>query len=64
MFNINWSETSTKRNAVWFVAFLVGIPMVYMEKDVSQLLLLAGGIAGAMGVVMSDSSSKKDDKSE
>jgi hypothetical protein len=38
--------------------------MAFMGKDVSQLLLLAGGIAGAMGVVMSDKPSKKDDKSE
>lgn len=61
---INWSEASTKRNAVWVATFIIGIPMAFMGKDVSQLLLLGGGIAGAMGVYMSDSSSKKDDKPE
>jgi hypothetical protein len=54
MFEIHWSEPSTKRNAVWVVAFLVGLPMVFLGKDVSQLLLLAGGVAGAMGMTMRD----------
>ncbi len=52
--NINWNEASTKRNAVWVVAFIIGIPMAFFGKDVTQLLLLAAGVAGAMGVAMSD----------
>ena len=51
---INWNEASTKRNAVWVAAFIIGIPMAFFGKDVTQLLLLAGGIAGAMGVTMTD----------
>lgn len=51
---INWNEASTKRNAVWVIAFIIGLPMAFFGKDVTQLLLLAGGIAGAMGVAMSD----------
>jgi hypothetical protein len=51
---INWNEASSKRNAVWVTAFIIGIPMAFFGKDVTQLLLLASGIAGAMGVVMSD----------
>lgn len=54
MFKIKWSESSTKRNAIWVIAFLVGIPMAYLGKDISQLLLLAGGVVGAMGVAMPD----------
>lgn len=51
---INWNEASTKRNAVWVIAFIIGLPMAFFGKDVTQLLLLAGGIAGAMGVTMTD----------
>ena len=52
--NINWNEASTKRNAVWVATFIVGSIMIFLGKDVSQLLLLAAGVAGAMGVAMSD----------
>jgi len=52
--DINWNEPSTKRGAVWIVAFIFGIPMVYMGKDVSQLLLLATGIVGGMGLLIKD----------
>jgi hypothetical protein len=52
--NINWNEASTKRSAVWVATFIVGSIMIFLGKDVSQLLLLAGGVAGAMGVVMPD----------
>ena len=55
---INWNEASTKRNAIWVIAFIVGIPMAFFGKDVTQLLLLAGGIAGAMGVAMPDKPKK------
>ena len=51
---INWNEASTKRNAVWVATFLVGSIMIFFGKDVSQLLLLAAGVAGAMGVAMPD----------
>jgi len=51
---INWNEASTKRGAVWLVTAIIGIPMVLMGKDPSPLLLLASGVAGGLGVVMSD----------
>ena len=51
---INWNEASTKRGAVWLVTAVIGIPMVLMGKDPSPLLLLASGVAGCLGVVMSD----------
>ncbi len=51
---INWTEASTKRSIVWVITFIVGCVMIFLDKDVSQLLLLAAGVAGAMGVVMPD----------
>lgn len=52
--NIDWSQTSTKRGIVWVVTFIIGMPMAYMGKDVTQLLLLAGGVVGGMGVLTND----------
>jgi len=51
---IDWSQSSTKRGLVWVVTALVGIPMVLMGKDVSQLLVLSAGIAGGLGVALND----------
>jgi hypothetical protein len=51
---IIWSEASTKRGIIWVITALVGLPMVYLGKDVSQLLLLAGGVAGGLGVMLKD----------
>lgn len=51
---IDWSQSSTKRGLVWIVTALVGIVMVLMGKDVSQLLLLAAGVAGGLGVALDD----------
>ena len=51
---IIWSEASTKRGIIWVTTALVGLPMVYLGKDVSQLLLLAGGVAGGLGVMLKD----------
>lgn len=51
---INWNENSTKRGAVWVVTFIVGLVMSFMGKDVSQLLLLGGGVAGGLGVALKD----------
>ena len=48
------SEASTKRGIIWVTTALVGLPMVYLGKDVSQLLLLAGGVAGGLGVMLKD----------
>lgn len=55
---MNWgidlSQPSTKRGLVWVIAALIGVPMVMMGKDVSQLLVLAAGVAGGLGVMIKD----------
>lgn len=51
---INWQEASTKRGLIWFITAVIGLPMAYFGKDVSQLILLASGIAGGLGVVLKD----------
>lgn len=51
---INWSEASTKRGLIWVVTAVVGVVLLYQGKSVDQLLLLAGGVAGGLGVVLKD----------
>lgn len=51
---INWNENSTKRGAVWVVTFVIGIIMSFLGKDVTQLLVVASGVAGGLGVALKD----------
>ena len=51
---IEWSEASTKRGLIWVVTAVVGSVFVFLGKPVDQLLLLAGGVAGGLGVILKD----------
>jgi hypothetical protein len=51
---IEWSEASTKRGIIWVVTAVIGTVFVFLGKPVDQLLLLAGGVAGGLGVVLKD----------
>ena len=51
---IEWSEASTKRGIIWVATAIVGSVFVFMGKPVDQLLLLAGGVAGGLGVILKD----------
>lgn len=51
---IEWSEASTKRGIIWVVTAVVGTVFVFLGKPVDQLLLLAGGVAGGLGVILKD----------
>lgn len=51
---IEWGEASTKRGLIWVVTAVVGAVLLYQGKSVDQLLLLAGGVAGGLGVVLKD----------
>ena len=51
---IEWSEASTKRGLIWVVTAVVGAVLLYQGKSVDQLLLLAGGVAGGLGVILKD----------
>jgi len=51
----DWSETSTKRGAVRLMTFLIGLIMIWSgHGDVSQLLILAAGVNGALGMAIKD----------
>ena len=52
--NINWTSASTKRGAVWVITALVGSVFIFLGKPVDQLLLLAGAVAGGLGVMLKD----------
>jgi hypothetical protein len=51
---IDWSASSTKRGAVWVITAVVGAIFIFLGKPVDQLLLLAGGVAGGLGVILKD----------
>jgi len=54
MVKIDWKENSTKRGAIWVIAALIGLPMAWMGKDVQPLITLAMGVAGGLGVMLTD----------
>lgn len=56
--NIVWSESSTKRGAIWVIAAIVGIIGWWTGKDVAPILLLAAGVAGGLGVTTPDNNNK------
>jgi hypothetical protein len=51
---IVWSEASTKRGLIWVVTAIIGSVLIFLGKPVDQLLLLAGGVAGGLGVMLKD----------
>ena len=57
MIQIDWTETSTKRGLIWGLTAVVGLPMVWLGKDPTSLILLASGIAGGLGVLFKDKAS-------
>jgi hypothetical protein len=51
---INWSEASTKRGLIWAATAVVGAVLIFMGKPIDQLLLLASGVAGGLGMMLKD----------
>lgn len=51
---IDWSEASTKRGLIWVITAGIGAVFIFLGKPIDQLLLLAGGVAGGLGVMLKD----------
>jgi len=51
---IDWSESSTKRGLIWLITAIVGTVFLFIGKPIDQLLLLATGVAGGLGVILKD----------
>lgn len=51
---IRWRQASTQRGLIWVLTALVGAVLLYQGKSVDQLLLLAGGVAGGLGLMVQD----------
>jgi hypothetical protein len=51
---IDWSEASTKRGVIWLITAVVGSIFIFLGKPIDQLLLLATGVAGGLGVLLKD----------
>ena len=50
----DWSEASTKRGLIWAATAVVGAVLIFMGKPIDQLLLLASGVAGGLGMMLKD----------
>jgi len=54
---IDWNETSTRRGTVRIVTFGCGLVMLFTNTgSIEQLLLLAAGVNGMIGMAMPDKS--------
>jgi len=51
---IDWSQSSTKRGAIWIGVFVLGIIGWWLGKDIQPLLALGAGVAGGLGVLLKD----------
>jgi hypothetical protein len=51
---IKWNEASTKRGIIWLITAVVGSIFIFLGKPIDQLLLLATGVAGGLGVLLKD----------
>ena len=51
---IYFEQASTKRGLVWVITAIVGAGLLYQGKSIDQLLLLAGGISGGLGLIIKD----------
>lgn len=51
---IDWQQNSTKRGAVWVVFAVVGMIGWWTGKDIAPLMVLAGAVAGGLGVALKD----------
>jgi hypothetical protein len=51
---IDWSEASTKRGLIWVITAVIGAVFIFLGKPIDQLLLLSGGVAGGLGVMLKD----------
>jgi hypothetical protein len=51
---IDWSEASTKRGLIWVITAIVGAVFLFIGKPIDELLLLATGVAGGLGVMLRD----------
>lgn len=51
---IDWNEASTKRGIIWLITAIVGSIFIFLGKPIDQLLLLATGVAGGLGVLLKD----------
>jgi len=54
MINIDWSQNSTKRGAVWVVFSIFAVVGWWMGKDIAPLMMIAGAVAGGLGVALKD----------
>lgn len=51
---IHWGQASTQRGFIWVLTALVGAVLLYQDKPIDQLLLLAAAVSGGLGLMVRD----------
>jgi hypothetical protein len=51
---VRWRQASTQRGFIWVLTALVGAVLLCHGKSVDQLILLASGVAGGLGLMVQD----------
>jgi hypothetical protein len=51
-FGIDLTQPSTLRGLVWATTAFIGLILIALGKDPSQLIVLAMGVAGGLGVAV------------
>ncbi len=54
MINIEWSQASTKRGAIWLVGGIIATLFAYLGKDATQVMTIVATLAGGLGVAIKD----------
>lgn len=55
-FKIDWSETSTKRGAVWIIGAAISMVFYWFGKDPLPVITVTASVAGGLGVALKDKS--------
>ncbi len=51
---VNWSQNSTIKGAIWLTGGVIGILFAWVGKDPTYVMLVASSVAGGFGVAVSD----------
>lgn len=51
---INFTQASTQRGLIWVVASIIGAVLIFQGKPIDELIILTGGVAGGLGLVVHD----------
>lgn len=52
--DVDWSQASTKRGAVWLAAGVIALVFIWFGKDGGAVMAVGASIAGGVGIAIKD----------